>query len=535
MANGTSGRLDYIIQRGDQAESQGYQLEQAAAQRDMQERMQQKALRQNAIFGGINAAINVGQLGLGVANYMQRSDQIAQQREDSQVSELLAGGLAASKVAGDVMDIRRRKDQFDLSVTRGNERMLQNVSNDADKIILDRINQNDPEALDEGLRKKLVTYPRHVESELRSVNARIAQIQVDDSYSPQARDRAIAVLSNKQAALRWQVEPNPGKPMSASELAQTQVGVIADPTNPQRQIRVVHDRSGALKVFETDAEKDERTHNYKMQQVEQEARIKSMYGGDSGSSGGGSKGGSRAIKAAEIDQEISQAKLRITAERESELTPIVKAELEAAAKASAGKTILGGDKEPAAVTDAMVTAEVNKRISEFPEPSEDELFKRLVINRRLALRLEAYEQQVRENPQLLNEPIRKPAFWPQQKQEYPPIRPVEQPGSIQRLPPVNPNAPQAPLPPQIPGAYPNTGEQAPAAPESGPKLTPPAGQPAIATDQPTVTPQRAKQIVKAIPVNVRQHLPTPKSQEERDRLPRGTLYLGPDGTVRRKG
>jgi hypothetical protein len=172
MANGTSGRLDSIIQRDDRNAQNSFQQSESYLSRNLQERMQTKALRQNLLLGGINAAVNVGQLGLGVANYVQRGKQIdqqgnlqqqdidqrgqqlAQQQENSQVAELLAGGAAASSIASNVMSMKRQKDQFDLSVTRGNERMLQNVSNDQDKIILERINANDPEALDEGLRRE---------------------------------------------------------------------------------------------------------------------------------------------------------------------------------------------------------------------------------------------------------------------------------------------------------------------------------------------------------------------------------------------
>jgi hypothetical protein len=171
-----------------------------------------------------------------------------------------------------------------------------------------------------------------------------------------------------------------------------------------------------------------------------------------------------------------------------------------------------------------------------PPPTSEEVFNRAMENRRLMLAIDRETEKLRQNPQLLDEASlgRKPAFWPTQRPGYPPIR---QPDSMDRLPPTDPSAPQAPLPQQLPASYPSTepgapsSQPAPAGPELAPASGPAATSPAPA--QPAPSPQRAKQIVKAIPINVKKHLPKPTSPAERDKLPRGTLYIAPDGSVRR--
>jgi hypothetical protein len=534
MANGTSGRLDSIIQRDDRNAQNSFQQSESYLSRNLQERMQTKALRQNLLLGGINAAVNVGQLGLGVANYVQRGKQIdqqgnlqqqeidqrgqqlAQQQENSQVSELLAGGAAASSIASNVMSMKRQKDQFDLSVTRGNERMLQNVSNDQDKIILERINAADPEALDEGLRKKLVTYPRHVESELRSVNARIAQIQADDTYTPQARQRAISVLSGKQQALRWQVEPNPGKPMSGSELHQSQIGVISDPRDANFQVLTKTNRSGDVTEFVPEQKKIEWDTKAKKELQEHEYELKAKYGDGGGSAGSTASGKSRTNMLEEIDTVRTQL-------HEQKIEQARQSAINTAKQSHTGNTPF--DANSVKFDEAAV-----------PPPTSEEVFNRAMENRRLMLAIDRETEKLRQNPQLLDEASlgRKPAFWPTQRPGYPPIR---QPDSMDRLPPTDPSAPQAPLPQQLPESYPSTepgapsSQPAPAGPELAPASGPAATSPAPA--QPAPSPQRAKQIVKAIPINVKKHLPKPTSPAERDKLPRGTLYIAPDGSVRR--
>lgn len=511
MANGASGRLDYLIQSDDRAIDRGFQADQRRQEREVQERMQKRQLRQSALFGGINAALGVGGLGLGVANYLQRGAQIAQQaglqqqelnlrgrqmdqqQQNMEVSELLAGGAAAAGIASSVMETRRQKDQFDLSVTRGNERMLQNVSNDQEKIILDRINANDLEALDEGLRKQIVTYPPHIQSDLRSIGARIDQIQSDDSYSPQAKQRALQVLSAQQATLRWQVQPNPGKPMTASERGQADLGVIADPSDASKRYMIYYDRSGAMREFVPEQEKIRWSAEADKDKATHQAQLKAMYE-DGGASTGRTAGGkSRTNTSDELDQirkTLIDEKIARSGELESEVSP----------------------------------------------PTPQEVYDRALENRRMMIALDLETEQLRQNPELFRvfQPGSRTPFWPRPA--------IKQPGGMDRLPPTSPGAPQAPLPPQLPASYPVAGlqpestaganVQAPAVP-----LVSQSGTPSSDNQLPIpqVDKQRARAIVKAVPVNVTKNLPAPKSPEERDRLPRGTLYMAPDGAIRRKG
>ena len=276
MAGGTSGRLDQIIglqaQQNASAEQRNLQREQMT----QQERMQRRALRQQAIFGTIQAGLGAANLGTNIAGLVQRGTQfnrsadmqqqgidLAQQKtaydQSKDMLEMIVGGAQASSLIGGArMQMDRQAQTFDLSTTRGTQQQLKDISSEQQKINFDRILQGDEDALAAGLRDGSVTYAPGVQAQMTKDQAALTNLQSNPAIQEDHRRAGMDALSARIASSRFMVQKNTMRPMTDEESAQSSFQYVGDPETGKRRL-VQRDRSdGVWREATSEAEKHQR-------------------------------------------------------------------------------------------------------------------------------------------------------------------------------------------------------------------------------------------------------------------------------------
>lgn len=263
-----ANRLQSADQQAAQQKDMNYQQVQREADRQLQERMQKRQLKQDAIFRGISAATGLAGVAQGIPGMVEGFKNLLGPTERQQQTDFrsaqttIQAAQSGAQMAATALAGERAASRVSASSTVGTSRMLSNVVSDADNELFKRIQSGDHDSLSEGLRTGKVAYSPSMMRQRRTWEDSLDKVQSDPNLTPMARKASIAQLTQALESTKFSVNPSGDSKQDMNARAQDAFGVNTDPLTGKKS-RVTFDRNGVPKEYLTHDEKTQLEYEHK--------------------------------------------------------------------------------------------------------------------------------------------------------------------------------------------------------------------------------------------------------------------------------